>query len=91
MENYISGVLLNENSLGLVNKDNLKLVDILSKKGVLAGVDTLVNSSIIDGTNEEYEPEGLDSLKKRIKIYYDSGCRFARYRTFFRVSEDRPS
>lgn len=30
------------------------------------GVDTLVNSSIIDGTNDEYEPEGLDNLKKRI-------------------------
>jgi hypothetical protein len=30
------------------------------------GVDTLAKSSIIVGTNEEYEPEGLDNLKKRI-------------------------
>jgi fructose-bisphosphate aldolase class 1 len=55
------------------------------------GVDALVKSSIIEGTNEEYEPEGLDNLKEKIQIYYDSGCRFARFRTFFKVSDVMPS
>ncbi len=91
LSDYISGVILYEETLGQKAQDGTPLVDILRKQGVVPGIKVdlgLVNLINSDG---EKVTQGLDGLENRLASYKEMGARFAKWRAVFNISDNKPS
>jgi len=84
IEQYISGVILYEETLYQKTKDGVPFADVLKKLGILIGIK--VDVGVVDlGANKETATQGLDNLGKRCKKYYEDGARFSKWRAVFRI------
>lgn len=91
LENYISGVILFDETLDQKTADGQNLVELLVSKGILPGIKVDKGLVVIPGTNEENATQGLDGLGERCKKYYEKGCRFAKWRAVVKIGDGRPS
>lgn len=91
IENYISGVILFEETLYQKSKEGKLFVDILKEKNIITGIKVDKGTVVIAGTNNETATQGLDDLGKRCAKYYSDGARFAKWRAVLRISETGPS
>ena len=91
IEEYISGVILYEETLYQSTKDGEKFVDVLKRKGILPGIKVDKGTVVIGGTNNETATQGLDDLGKKCAQYYADGARFAKWRAVLRIGKDEPS
>jgi fructose-bisphosphate aldolase class I len=91
IENYISGIILYEETLYQKTKDGELFVDLLKKKGILTGIKVDKGTVVIGGTNNETATQGLDDLGKRCAKYYQDGARFAKWRAVLRIGATEPS
>ncbi|MEM1366268.1 MAG: class I fructose-bisphosphate aldolase [Pseudomonadota bacterium] len=91
MNDYISGVILYEETLMQDAKDGTPLVDLLTKNDALIGikVDKGAKPLALGGT--EKVTEGLDGLRERLAAYHDRGARFAKWRAVVDICEQRPT
>ena len=46
---------------------------------------------VLGGTYGENATTGLDGLAARAKMFYDKGCRFAKWRAVIKIGEGLPS
>jgi len=90
-ENYISGVILFEETLYQNAADGTPFVEILKKKGVIPGIKVDKGVVPIMGTDGETATQGLDGLGDRCKKYYEQGARFAKWRAVLRIGNGQPS
>jgi fructose-bisphosphate aldolase class I len=65
LEQYISGVILYEETLYGSCGDGTPLVSLLVAKGILPGIKVDLGVKILFGTNGETVTQGLDDLDKR--------------------------
>jgi fructose-bisphosphate aldolase, class I len=91
IENYISGVILFEETLYQSTKDGVKFTDLMKKKGIIPGIKVDKGTVVIGGTNNETATQGLDDLGKRCAKYYADGARFAKWRAVLRIGKTEPS
>lgn len=91
IENYISGVILFEETLGQATADGTNFVQLLQSKGILPGIKVDKGLVVIPGTNDENATTGLDGLADRVRGYYEKGCRFAKWRAVVKIGNGRPS
>lgn len=91
IENYISGVIMFEETLDQKTADGKNLVELLQSKGILPGIKVDKGLVVIPGTNDENATQGLDGLADRCKKYYEKGCRFAKWRAVVKIGDGRPS
>jgi fructose-bisphosphate aldolase class I len=91
IENYISGVILYEETLYQKSDSGETFVDLLKKKGIIPGIKVDTGTVVIDGTNKETATCGLDGLGKRCAKYYEDGARFAKWRAVLRIGQFEPS
>jgi fructose-bisphosphate aldolase class I len=91
IENYISGVILYEETLYQKTKDGEAFVDLLKKKGIIPGIKVDKGTVVLAGTNNETATQGLDDLGKRCAKYYADGARFAKWRAVLRIGPSEPS
>jgi fructose-bisphosphate aldolase class I len=91
IENYISGVILFEETLYQKTKDGVAFVDLLKQKGILPGIKVDKGVVNIAGTNGESTVQGLDDLGKRCAKYYQDGARFAKWRAVLKIGKNEPS
>lgn len=91
IENYISGVILFEETLYQKTKDGVPFVEVLKKKGIIPGIKVDKGTVVIGGTNNETATTGLDELGKRCAKYYQDGARFAKWRAVLRIGKEEPS
>lgn len=91
IEDYISGVILFEETLNQKAKDATPFPELLSKKGIVPGIK--VDKGLIDLENFEGEKitQGLDGLADRLIEYKKLGARFAKWRAVFNISDTLPS
>ncbi|MEO0635078.1 MAG: class I fructose-bisphosphate aldolase [Pseudomonadota bacterium] len=91
MRDYISGVILYEETLMQDATDGTPLVDLLTRNDALIGikVDKGAKPLALGGT--EKVTEGLDGLRERLAVYHDRGARFAKWRAVVDVCESRPT
>jgi fructose-bisphosphate aldolase class I len=84
LNQYISGVILFEETLYQKQKDGTPFIDLLNKLDIVMGIK--VDKGVADlGTNKESATQGLDDLGKRCAKYYADGCRFAKWRAVLRI------
>ncbi|KAF8658970.1 hypothetical protein HU200_058808 [Digitaria exilis] len=88
---YLSGVILFEETLYQKTSGGTPFVDLLVAGGVVPGIKVDKGTVEIAGTNGETVTQGLDSLGARCAKYYDAGARFAKWRAVLKVGPTEPS
>ena len=91
IENYISGVIMFEETLDQQTKDGKNFVTLLQEKGILPGIKVDKGVVKIAGTDNETATQGLDGLGERCAKYYEKGCRFAKWRATLRIGAVEPT
>jgi fructose-bisphosphate aldolase class I len=91
IEQYLSGVILFDETARQKADDGTLIPQYLAKKGILPGIKVDKGIANIPFTKEEKVTEGLDGLQKRMKEYFDLGCRFAKWRAVITIGEGIPT
>jgi fructose-bisphosphate aldolase, class I len=91
IEQYLSGVILFDETVRQKSNDGALFPQYLAKKGIIPGVKVDKGVSDIPFTAGEKVTEGLDGLQKRMKEYFELGCRFAKWRAVITIGKDIPT
>ncbi|CAO2145747.1 unnamed protein product [Urochloa humidicola] len=82
---YISGVILFEETLYQSTVDGKKITDILIEQGIVPGIKVDKGLAPLVGSNNELWCRGLDGLASREAAYYQAGARLAKWRTVLSI------
>jgi fructose-bisphosphate aldolase class I len=88
---YISGVILFDETLRQLAPDGSRLVDILTQQGIIPGIKVDVGAKPLAGHPDETVTEGLDGLRDRAAEFAGLGARFTKWRAVYRIGEVIPS
>jgi fructose-bisphosphate aldolase class I len=88
---YISGVILYDETLRQKSADGTSFVDLLNRNGILPGIKVDLGAKPLPLHPGEVITEGLDGLPKRCAEYYKMGARFAKWRSVITIGKDIPS
>lgn len=91
IENYISGVIMFEETLSHSTAAGKKFIALLQEKGIVPGIKVDKGVKPLVGTHGETTTQGHDDLDKRCQQYYQLGCRFAKWRAVLKIGEHEPS
>ncbi len=91
LNQYISGVILYEETLGQKSTSGITLGEVLSQQGIIPGIK--VDKGLVNLPNSVSEKvtQGLDGLADRLQTYKEMGARFAKWRAVFDVADITPS
>lgn len=90
-EEFISGVILYDETLRQSASDGRTFVSILQKAGVLPGIKVDQGTKEMDGSPLEKVTKGLDGLPARLKEYVSLGAKFAKWRAVITIGEGLPT
>jgi fructose-bisphosphate aldolase, class I len=91
MRNYISGVILFDETIRQAAKDGTPLVKIIADTGAIPGIKVDAGAKPLPFSPGETVTEGLDGLRERLKDYHGLGARFAKWRAVIDIGERKPS
>jgi fructose-bisphosphate aldolase class I len=91
MQNYISGVILYEETLFQKAADGTPFVDLIKAAGSIPGIKVDTGAKPMAAFEGETITEGLDGLADRLKKYYDQGARFAKWRGVIAIADGLPT
>jgi len=84
IENYISGVILFEETLYQKTSDGKLFAEYLASRGILSGI-KVDKGTVPIGSLGETATQGLDDLGKRCAKYYADGARFSKWRAVIKI------
>src|SRR5262245_6439123 len=82
-ENFISGVILFDETLRQDAADGTPLREVLSSKGIIPGIKVDTGAKPLALSEGETVTEGLDGLRERLAEYAELGARFAKWRATY--------
>ena len=88
---YISGVILYDETLRQKTKDGTPFPAYLSKLGMIPGIKVDTGAKPLTGFPGETITEGLDGLRERLADYYKLGARFAKWRAVIDIGSGVPT
>ena len=91
MENFISGVILYDETSRQKTNEGVLFPDHLAGKGVLPGIKVDTGAKNLALCPGEKVTEGLDGLRERLAAYFKLGARFAKWRAVITIGEGIPS
>ena len=91
MKNYISGVILYDETIRQKAKDGTPLVELIKAAGAIPGIKVDAGAKPLAVSPGETITEGLDGLRERLKEYYGLGARFAKWRAVINIGPACPS
>ena len=91
IEDFISGVILFEETLTQEARDGTKLSKILESKGIYPGIKVDKGAHPMDSSPSEKLTKGLDGLYERCLEYYKQGARFAKWRAVITIGDGIPT
>lgn len=91
VENYLSGVILHDETMRQKADDGTPFPALLEKNGILPGIKVDAGSVPLPGFPDEEVTEGLDGLARRLKDYRGMGARFAKWRAVIRIGKGIPT
>lgn len=80
LSNYISGVILFDETLRQNAEDGTPLVKLIHDAGSIPGIKIDKGAKDLPGAPGEKVTEGLDGLRDRLAEYYELGARFTKWR-----------
>ena len=91
MNNYVSGVILFEETLHQKAADGTPFVDLIRAAGAVPGIKVDKGAQSMAGHAGETVTEGLDGLRDRLNGYHQAGARFAKWRAVISINDGLPS
>src|ERR1700681_1751805 len=91
MKNYISGVILYDETIRQAAKDGTPLVKVIAQTGALPGIKVDKGTKPLPFSPGEVVTEGLDGLRERLIEYRGLGAKFAKWRAVIDIGEGIPS
>jgi len=88
---FISGVILFEETLGQNATDNTPIPALLEKQGMVPGIKVDKGKGPLANAPGDEISFGLDGLAERLEGYKNQGARFAKWRDVFHISDTLPS
>ena len=88
---FISGVILYDETIRQKSSDGTPLAEVLSSQGIVPGIKVDTGAEPLAGSPEETVTEGLDGLRDRLLEYHGMGARFAKWRAVIRITDKLPS
>src|SRR3954464_10724056 len=90
-EEFISGVILYDETIRQSASDGTPFPKLLEGKGVVPGIKVDLGAKPLALTDDETVTEGLDGLRERLAEYRELGARFAKWRATYSIDADKPS
>ena len=91
VEEYISGVILFDETIRQRADDGTPFPDLLASRGVIPGIKVGKGAKPLAHAEGETVTEGLDGLRARLGEYRGLGARFAKWRAVYTISDTHPS
>jgi len=91
ISDYVSGVILFDETLRQSTSDGEKIVDLLNKKNILPGIKVDKSTHPLPLSDGEVITEGLDGLRERLEEYLSIGAKFTKWRAVINISDTLPS
>lgn len=91
LEQYVSGVILFEETFSNQNAQGKTVPEILLSKGILPGIKVDKGLQDLPNTQHEQVTVGLDDLAERLAVFKAKGAKFAKWRNVYSISECTPS
>jgi fructose-bisphosphate aldolase class I len=88
---YISGVILYDETLRQKGVSGTPFVELLGKEGILPGIKVDTGAKDLVLCPGETVTEGLDNLPKRCAEYVKLGAKFAKWRAVINIGSDIPT
>jgi len=90
-EQWISGVILFDETIRQSSADGTPFPQLLEAKGIVPGIKVDQGAKPLAGAPGETITEGLDGLRARFEEYRGLGARFAKWRAVYSIGDGRPS
>ena len=91
MREFISGVILYDETIRQNAKDGTPLVKIIQESGAIPGIKVDAGTKPLPACPGEVVTEGLDGLAARLAEYHKLGARFAKWRAVIDIGPGIPS
>jgi fructose-bisphosphate aldolase, class I len=90
-EEFISGVILYDETIRQSSADGTAFPQLLESKGMIPGIKVDMGAQALAGAAEETVTEGLDGLRERLAEYRELGAKFTKWRAVISIGDGRPS
>jgi fructose-bisphosphate aldolase class I len=91
LEQYVSGVILYDETIRQSTADGTPFATFLADKGIIPGIKVDAGAKDLAGSPGETVTEGLDGLRERLEEYRGLGARFAKWRAVIAIGEGIPT
>jgi fructose-bisphosphate aldolase class I len=91
VEDYISGVILFDETIRQSADDGTPFPALLASKGIIPGIKVDAGAKPLAHAPGETITEGLDGLRERLAEYRGLGARFAKWRATYSITDELPS
>jgi fructose-bisphosphate aldolase class I len=90
-EEFISGVILFDETIRQSTDDGTPFAELLSSKGIIPGIKVDKGAKDLPNFPGETITEGLDGLRERLAEYVDLGAKFTKWRAVISIGEGIPT
>jgi fructose-bisphosphate aldolase class I len=91
LNEFISGVILFEETLLQRTHDNVPMPEMLAKQGIIPGIKVDKGTVALANFANEKITQGLDGLRERLIEHRESGARFTKWRAVITIGADIPT
>ena len=84
---FISGVILYDETLRQRGADGTPIVSILQEQGIIPGIKVDRSTNPLANTDGELITDGIDGLRDRLAEYYEIGARFTKWRAVITIGK----
>ena len=88
---FISGIILFEETLGQKNEAGTPLADVAWNQKIVPGIKVDKGTEKLVGSPGDLITKGLDGLADRLITYIDQGARFAKWREVYPITPTNPT
>jgi fructose-bisphosphate aldolase class I len=91
VEEFVSGVIMFDETMRQKSKDGTPFPDLLSRVGVIPGIKVDHGAKPLAGFPGEKITEGLDGLRDRLAEYRELGAKFTKWRAVITIGDGLPT
>lgn len=88
---FISGVILFDETLRQRTKDSVPLPELLADQGIFSGIKVDKGAIALPNFDGEKFTQGLDGLRERLAEYHQLGARFTKWRAVIAIGDGLPT
>lgn len=91
LDEFISAVILFEETLTQLSDEGMALPEVLAKKGIVPGIKVDKGLQPLANAAGDKVTQGLDGLAERLQLYKTQGARFAKWREVYPITAHNPT